>query len=389
MKIVIIGGGIVGASLAIAISNFSKNLIEIELIEQKTKDQLFNIIESRTIIFSYTTYKKLNEIGLWFQLKKYVHPIIDFNFSEYESFFDLNIKSDDYLIPAFGYTIKLRDMNFCIFNILKNKKNVSLYYSSKVVDIKYDLNYVYIKLDSGISLSGNLLISAHGSDLIQNINRDIIYIKKKYRQYAIIANILTQKYFSKKAFEIFIKNDLISLFPMKNQFYSLIWSHSMNKNDFLVKKNNFFLTNLEKYLEKKLGKIKLIENIHFVPLFYMYAKKIISHRLVLIGNAAQTLHPIGAQGFNLSMQDIVLLSNIISNASKNGKDIGEYIFLNQYQEQRHCDRMKVLFLIDQLVSLLINKNFFSSIYKKLLFFSIQNSSIVQDFFVYFGLGWKI
>ncbi|MGP1959815.1 MAG: FAD-dependent monooxygenase [Arsenophonus sp. NC-TX2-MAG3] len=117
-----------------------------------------------------------------------------------------------------------------------------------------------------------------------------------------------------------------------------------------------FMRELQKWFGWRLGEIKAISERYCFSLLLSEAKKLITHRLVLVANAAQTLHPIAGQGFNLGMRDVMILANIINKTANYGGDIGAYSVLMQYQMQRRDDRQRIKKLTDNLVNLFSNNH---------------------------------
>ncbi|AMA64691.1 2-octaprenyl-6-methoxyphenol hydroxylase [Candidatus Arsenophonus lipoptenae] len=357
MQIIIIGGGITGASLALAISKLSKEQVQISLIEAielNKKNMHFN---NRTIALSYGTCQQFNQIGIWDGLKKYVTPITHIHISEYGHASILNIKAKYYSIPALGYVIKLSDAKNYLFDQIKKTPNITLFCPEKTIDIIRTINNVSVKLTTNKILTGQLLVAADGSNSIIRKISKIDWYKKSYEQCAITANILTSALPKGRAFERFTQFGSLAILPVSKYCSSLIWCYPLkNKQHIMQLDNDEFVMELQQYFGWRLGEIKLISKRYYLPLFLYQAKKIISHRLVLVGNAAQTVHPIGGQGFNLAMRDIMILADIISKTANNREDIGNYSVLINYQIKRNNDRQNIIKITDNLVRLFNNKH---------------------------------
>ncbi|MGP1931162.1 MAG: 2-octaprenyl-6-methoxyphenyl hydroxylase [Arsenophonus sp. ET-YP4-MAG3] len=364
MKVIIVGGGMTGASLALAISALSKEKIQISLIEIKLRlhNKIIANIDTRTIALAYGTCQQFNQIGIWSCLKKYATPIYNIHVSEYGHISTINIKAKDYSLPAFGYAVQLHYVENCLFEQLKKIKNVKLYCPDKVITIERTINHVSLKLASGKTLIGNLLVAADGTFSMIGKSCKIEWYRKYYQQYAIITNILTSKNPQGQAFERLTKYGLLAILPMSKRYSSLIWCHPLEKIKYIIESNdNIFIAKLQKLFGWQLGEIQAISERYYFPLLFSKANKLISHRLVLVGNAAQTLHPIAGQGFNLSMRDVMVFANIISKVANDNGDIGAYSVLMDYQIQRINDRQNTIKLTNNLIYLFTNNHLFFSI----------------------------
>lgn len=126
---------------------------------------------------------------------------------------------------------------------------------------------------------------------------------------------------------------------------------------------------------------------HSYPLTLSTANQQISHRLALVGNAAQTLHPIAGQGFNLGMRDVMTLAQIVSEAFAAGQDIGTYQVLANYQQQRVLDRENTIDITDGLIRIFANRYFPLQIGRNLGLMIMEKFSPVRDMLARQTLGW--
>ncbi|WP_348666521.1 2-octaprenyl-6-methoxyphenyl hydroxylase [Arsenophonus symbiont of Ornithomya chloropus] len=383
MKAIVVGGGVVGASLALAITKFSKGNIQVSLIAAVLpNNKVYNSFHNKTLALTYGTYQKFLEIGIWSALKKYITPIIEIYISEYIHSWVLNIKSKDYSLPAFGYVVSLTDIENYLFEELRKAPGIKLYCPDEVVTFKRKADFVLVKLRSGKILKGQLLLGADGSDsLIRKISQ-IEFKKKSYQQCAVIANIFTSELLHGRAFERFTQNGSLAILPLSQNKSSLIWCHPLEEKKNIMKWcDNKFIVELQKFFGWQLGEIQLVTERSFFSLWFSQAKKNISHRIVLVGNAAQTIHPVAAQGFNLGMRDIMILAKMISRVADSGGDIGNYSVLMNYQIQRDYDRQRIIKLTDNLIFLFANNNRFFSMSRGIVFMLMQKLPFVRDVFI--------
>lgn len=386
-KVIIVGGGMTGVSLALAISAFSQGLVKVSLIEANLFNKTNPSFNARTIALAYGTCQQFNQIGVWHGLKKYVTPIVHIHVSEYGHAGSLNIYAKNYSISALGYTINLHEAKAYLLERLKKASGVKIYCPDEVIGIERTVKYLKVKLNSDKVLIGQLLIAADGSDSMTGKISHIKWQRESYQQCAIIATILTSKTPHGKAFERFTRYGPLAILPMPKGRNSLIWCHSSaNQQAIMEWSNDKFIAELQKWFGWRLGEINAVSERYCFPLLLSQAKKSISHRLVLVGNAAQTLHPIAGQGFNLGMRDVMSLANIISKVARYGDDIGDYSVLMQYQMQRCNDRQRTVKLTDNLVHLFSNNHLIFSIARNIGLITMETLPFISDMVVYHAMG---
>ncbi|WMY96620.1 MAG: 2-octaprenyl-6-methoxyphenyl hydroxylase [Arsenophonus sp.] len=389
MKAIVVGGGVVGSSLALAISKISKGNIQVSVITAVLPGKLYSNFNGKTLALTYGTCQFFLEIGIWSALKQYITPIIEICISEYGHSWVLNINSKDYSLPAFGYVVALNDIENYLFKVLKTDPGITLYAPDKVISFERKVNFVLVKLKSGKILKGQLLLGADGSNSIIGKISKIEFKKKSYQQCAVIANVFTSELSYGRAFECFTKSGPLAMLPLSANKNALIWCHPLKEKKNIMKWcDNKFIVELQKLFGWHLGEIQLVTERSFFPLFFSQAKKNISHRIVLVGNAAQTIHPIAAQGFNLGIRDIIILSKIISRVADHGGDIGNYSILMDYQVQRDNDRKRVIKLTDNLIYLFTNNDKVFSMSRNIAFIIMKKLPLIRDIFIHKIFGTK-
>ncbi|MGP1927624.1 MAG: FAD-dependent monooxygenase, partial [Arsenophonus sp. NC-QC1-MAG3] len=201
MKVIIVGGGMIGALLALAISAFSHGKVEVSLIEAKLPNKTHPGFDTRTIALAQGTCQQFSKIGIWHGLNKYLTPIINIHVSEYRHVGVVNMYAKDYSLAALGYVVELHDAGNYLFEQLKKAPGVKLYCPDKVIAFKRTIEYVSVKLTSNKILTGQLLVAADGSDSIIGKVSQIEWHRSSYQQCAIIANVLTSEAPHGRAFE--------------------------------------------------------------------------------------------------------------------------------------------------------------------------------------------
>ncbi|MBD2793742.1 2-octaprenyl-6-methoxyphenyl hydroxylase [Xenorhabdus szentirmaii] len=388
MNVIIVGGGMAGATLALAISSLSRGQLQVSLIEAAEPTQAHPGFDARAIALAYGTCQRLNQIGVWSALKNCVTPINHVHVSDRGHSGFVNIHANDYGIPALGNVIELHDAGVHLFDLLKRAPNIKFYCPAKVDSVERQENAVVVTLGDGKKLTGELLVAADGSHSVVARSCNILYQKQHYGQVAIIANVLTSEHPQGRAFERFTKHGPLALLPMSEGRSSLVWCHPLEKQPEINQwSQNEFLQQLQNAFGWRLGKMLETGQRHSYPLALSTADRQVSHRLALVGNASQTLHPIAGQGFNLGMRDIMTLAKVISDAAIAGQDIGSYKVLAQYQQQRNTDRNKTIGITDGLVKLFANDYLPLKIGRNLGLRAMEKLSPVRALLARQTLGW--
>ncbi|PHM74351.1 2-octaprenyl-6-methoxyphenyl hydroxylase [Xenorhabdus kozodoii] len=388
MNVIIVGGGMTGATLALAIASLSRGQLQVSLIEAAEPAREHPGFDARAIALAYGTCQRLNQIGIWPALQHRVTPITHVHVSDRGHSGFVNIHASDYDIPALGHVIELHDAGIHLFDLLKKSPNIKLYCPAKVDAVERLENSVVVSLDNGEKLTGELLVAADGSHSAIAQACNIPFQRRSYEQTAVIANVLTSEHPQGRAFERFTQHGPLALLPMSEGRSSLVWCHPLEKQSEINKwRQHEFLQHLQKAFGWRLGKMLDASQRHSYPLALSTASRQISHRLALVGNAAQTLHPIAGQGFNLGMRDVMALAQIISAAAAAGHDIGAYKVLTQYQQQRQADRETTIGITDGLIRLFANDNLPLKIGRHLGLMAMESVPPMRDRLARQTLGW--
>ncbi|CAQ83249.1 MULTISPECIES: 2-octaprenyl-6-methoxyphenyl hydroxylase [Photorhabdus] len=388
MNVIIVGGGMTGVTLALAISSLSKGQIHVSLIEAAEPEQKHPGFDARAIALAYGTCQRLQQIGVWSALEDYVIPITHVHVSDRGHAGFVNLRAKDYNIPALGNVIELYHAGQSLFGLLKNAPGVTLYCPSKVLAVERTTSSVIVTLEDGEQLQGELLVAADGS---HSAIGDACHIQRQqhhYEQVAVITNVLTSEHPQGRAFERFTEYGPLALLPMSGGGSSLVWCHRLAQRKEITGWNNEqFLRQLQRAFGWRLGKILEAGQRHSYPLTLSTANQQISHRLVLVGNAAQTLHPIAGQGFNLGMRDVMTLAQIVSEAFAAGQDIGTYSVLANYQQQRVLDRKNTIDMTDGLIRIFANRYFPLQVSRNFGLMVMEKCSPMRDILARQTLGW--
>ena len=351
--VVIAGGAMAGATLALAIEHLSQGALRIAVVEPfKAQSDRHPGFDSRSIALSYGTVNLLRYLELWSAIEAFTTPIEHIHVSDRSHAGMTDITKQDVGVEALGYVVELADVGRVYQELLTLRISIDFYCPDSVKHINRTQENVTIELASDELLNAKLLVAADGavSQCCQQIGLDLF--EHDFGQVAVIANIVTQEPHQGRAFERFTENGPVALLPMSDNRMSLVWCLRPDEAKIVMELSEHeFLEQLQQGFGWRLGAMKKVGLRASYPLLLRHRKKNISHRFAIVGNAAQTLHPIAGQGFNLGIRDVVSLAEELV---KQVRDVGCYQGLMRFSQRREADRSETIWLTSALVHIFSN-----------------------------------
>lgn len=378
-----------GATLALAISSLTGGRLPVALIEAVSPaSQQHPGFDARSIALAQGTCQQLARIGIWPALASCATPIETVHVSDRGHAGFVTLRAEDYRQPALGQVVELHDVGQRLFGLLRQAPGVTLHCPARVVRVERSPDGASVELDSGERLHGRLLIAADGSSSMLAQACRIQWQQSDYRQMAVIANVTTSQPHGGRAFERFTEHGPLALLPMSGNRCSLVWCHDRTRQEEIDGwSESRFLQELQRAFGWRLGRMQHAGARHSYPLRLLTATRHVSHRLALVGNAAQTLHPIAGQGFNLGLRDVMSLAEIVADAALQGLDIGDYRILSRYQQRREPDRQATVGVTDGLIHLFANRYAPLVLGRNLGLMAMDSLPMLRDAFAKRTLGW--
>lgn len=387
MAVIIVGGGMVGCSLALALSHMTQGQLPIYLVESSRPEQGQHAgFDARTIALSAGSVQYLAELAIWPHLAANAEPILQIEVTDQGRFGYHQIMAQRYGLTALGYVIELQTVGQQLFALLAQQANIQFYAPANVVAIERETEQITAVLDNQQRLTGNLLIMANGSQPALAKQCGFSWQQQDYQQTAVIANVRTRLAHQGRAFEHFTPQGPLALLPMTADRSALVWCQQRLDEQQLTDDQQF-LTRLQQQFGWRLGEFCQVGQRHYYPLVLSQAESVIHHRMVLVGNAAQTLHPIAGQGFNLGLRDVMTLANCLRDGYQQQQDLGQYALLANYQRRRRADKINTIRLTDGLIHLFANDYWPLTFARNLGLAGCQYSDFASDSLVRRTLGW--
>ena len=389
MSIIIAGGGMTGATLALAISHLSQGSLPVTLVEASAPGERDHPgFDGRAIALAAGTCQQLAAINIWPSLQDCATPITHVHVSDRGHAGFVSLDAQDYQVSALGQVVELHDVGQRLFAMLKQAPGVTLRCPAAVTTVTRSQQQVTVTLDSGEQLDGQLLVAADGARSKLASSCGIQWHTEDYHQVAVIANVSTQLAHHGRAFERFTQHGPLALLPMSQGRCSLVWCHPLAQQAQVDSwSDEQFLQQLQQAFGWRLGKFTHVGQRLSYPLALQTASQVSSHRLAVVGNAAQTLHPIAGQGFNLGLRDVMSLAETLAGAHRQQQDPGSFAVLQHYQQRRQPDRQATVGITDGLVRLFANRFSPLVVGRNLGLMAMDNLPLMRNMLAERTLGW--
>ena len=378
-----------GATLALALSHLTQGSLPVTLIEAIAPGERAHPgYDGRAIALAAGTCQQLAAINLWPALADCATPITHVHVSDRGHAGFVNIDAADYEVKALGNVVELHEVGNRLYQRLRQAPGVTLRCPEQVSRIEQHQDHVSVTLGSGEQLQGSLLVAADGSHSRTAAACGVQWQREDYQQIAVIANVTTQIAPQGRAFERFTEHGPLALLPMSHGRSSLVWCHPpMAKSRIDSWSDAEFLAELQQAFGWRLGRFTQVGQRTSYPLALQSASRTVAHRLALVGNAAQTLHPIAGQGFNLGIRDVMSLAETLAVAQRQQEDPGSFAVLQRYHQRREPDRAATIGVTDGLVRLFANRYLPLAIGRNLGLMTMDNLPWLRNRLAERTLGW--
>ena len=374
--IAIIGLGITSKLAALTLA--SENCKVLILGQENPKPYDANLVT----FLSLNSIEFLKSIGVKTLIDESV-PINEISCSKLENYqssnkFQINFKDK----KEMGRVVPNSNLSESLDNQIKINENINILNNIKIKNFKNEEANKSLLLDNGEEVFFNLLlVSDKKSHLInENFKRNII--KKDLSQTSIVMNVSTKT--NNHAYQFFTKKGALAFLPINKDSASIIWSLDNNsvELEYDIKEISEVLNKIFKQITNSISVIDLQK----YKLNFEYAKKITHNSIVLIGDAAHSLHPIAGQGLNLSIKDIIELKNKINHYKYLGYKIGNSISLDEYEDVRQVDNTVYTFATNYLDKVFKSRNYIVNTISNLGIANIERNNTLKNIIIKSATG---
>ncbi|MCQ4263992.1 2-octaprenyl-6-methoxyphenyl hydroxylase [Stutzerimonas stutzeri] len=349
-SLAIIGGGLVGASLALALQDGARARgWQIHLIEPFEPGHEYQpSYDARSTALSYGTRLIYQRLGLWERIAERAEPILRIHVSERGRFGAARLDCTAEGVEALGYVVENAWIGHCLWQALDDEV-VIRHCPAEVERLEPCATGYRLSFTDGQRLECDLTVLADGGRSGLREQLGIHVSRRPYDQTALIANITPGKPHNGLAFERFTEDGPMALLPLKDDRCALVWTRSQADAAHLAQAHEaVFLAELQEAFGYRLGALQQVGARHLYPLTLIEAEEQVRSGLVVLGNAAHSLHPIAGQGYNLSLRDVDALSvALLSNDAM----LGDLAVLQEYARRQRFDQRMTVGFSDQVTRL--------------------------------------
>lgn len=346
--LIIIGGGMVGASLALLLKRAIANGLKVALVDTFAIDPntaMQPSFDSRTTALSLGTKRILDDLGLWSGLSMNTNAIEHIQVSQQQQFGRVYLHAQESQVEALGFVVENISLGQVLGRSLQSLESQGLSIFAPAVASNYSVSETGAQVtleqnNETIQLTCELLILADGAQSPGCKALGISHQNHDYQQSAVVCNVSFDKAHENWAYERFTKTGPLALLPLTNNRFGLVWCMAPEQaKQHLEMPEEQFKAALQSVLAHDKGRLIRIGERQSYPLVLKQAQEQVRSNVVVLGNAAHALHPVAGQGFNLALRDTQALANLILQQHSDGQKLGEIAALQSYVRGQQSDQL--------------------------------------------------
>ena len=366
-QVIIVGGGMVGLSLSLMLAKANIAVKLLEAVKYPNYDDqnvapYHSSFDARNTALSRRSVQIYQKLGLWDVLQQHATPILQVHITEQGSFGKARLVAEQEKVESFGQVIENAWLGRVLLTQVRQQPLIELIDGVQVTALTQDAEQVHIEAQRGdevLKLESKLLIAADGRDSFCRQAIGVGVDVHDYDQVAIVTTVQTSKPHEQVGFERFSALGPLALLPLPGEYRrSVVWPVKKGTEDEWLGEENdqHFLSALQKTYGDRAGKFEKTGKRFSYPLSQVLAHKQAVGRVILMGNAAHTIHPVAGQGFNLCLRDADVLLRYLINQLSTSDDIGNPDNLLAYEQARLSDQQRVIKFCDTVVRGFSNQN---------------------------------
>jgi len=351
--VVIAGGGMIGASLALALAATELRVLLIEAVPAANATQ--PSFDDRTTALGNGARAIFQTLGVWSAIRERAGAIRAIHVSDAGRFGFARLEAEQFGQEAFGYTVSNRHIGAVLWGALGASPRITLACPARVAGVELDRDGATLRVArdaaAETSVRAALVVAADGAHSLVKQAAGIESSTSDYGQVALIAHLTTDRPAHGVAYERFTSAGPIALLPLLADTHAVVWTLAPAAADAMAQcEPAEFCERLQRSFGWRAGRIGGVGVRSAYPLRLVRASRATGMRTALVGNAAQALHPIAAQGFNLGLRDVAVLAELVAHAA----DPGAPALLEEFARRRDVDRRGMIGFTDRLVKLFVD-----------------------------------
>lgn len=386
--ITIVGGGMVGLTLAKCLA---KSNLSIAIIEANEPTDLASTPEMRVSAISFASKTLLDNIGLWSSLTMHrVTPYNTMQVWEKDSFGKIEFDAQNIEQQALGYIVENQNIQQALLTSVKQQNNVTIFCPDVLQNMAIGEGEAWLTLHSGKQITSKLVVAADGANSWVRQQLTIPLTQWDYQHNAIIATVKTTEPHGACARQVFTGEGPLAFLPLYDAHTcSIVWSLPPTQaNLLLALDDDEFNQQLSRAFDNRLGLCEVQGERRSIPLSMRYARDFAGHRVALIGDAAHTIHPLAGQGVNLGLLDAACLAQEILKHADLNNDIGLYKNLRHFERWRKAEATEMIASMELLKQLFNGVNPVQKALRDMALLMADNISPLKKQFIKQAMGLK-
>jgi 2-octaprenyl-6-methoxyphenol hydroxylase len=351
--VTIVGGGMVGASLAVALSPLGLRVALIESIAPTSAAQ--PSFDERTTALSNGSRCILETLGVWSDVAAAATPIRKIHVSDQGQFGFARIDAAEQGLDAMGFVLPNRALGRALWSRIGAVPGLQVFCPAEVLSVTPGEQAVRLAVRAAdgkeSSFATRLIVAADGAQSAVRSAFGVVAQSREYDQTALITTVLPQRFHEHVAYERFTASGPLALLPLADGRCTLVLTLNRARvEEALAWSDAEFLAEIQRRFGFRLGRFLQVGKRVTYPLALTQSAQTSAGRCVIVGNAAQGLHPVAGMGFNLGLRDVACLAEVIAqHAADPLADVGAPAVLAEYDGWRAADRRAIIGFTDGLV----------------------------------------
>ncbi|WP_170775010.1 FAD-dependent monooxygenase [Ruegeria lacuscaerulensis] len=358
--ILIVGGGLNGPALALALAQTGHSVTVIDSLAQKVRKNA--AFDGRAYALALASQRLLDAVGVWDKVSGHAQPMLEIKVTDGHagvgpSPFFMHFDHAEIEEGPMGYMVEDRDLRRAFLDAMADETRITQINGRTVVAQEADATGVTVKLDDGATVTGGLLVGCDGRRSGTAARAGIKRTGWDYGQTALVCAIEHDLPHHGIAHQFFMPPGPLAILPLTGNRSSIVWSERSEAAERINALSEAdYMQVLRPRFGDFLGDIRLQGDRFTYPLNLTIANSFIGDRMALVGDAAHGMHPIAGQGLNAGLRDVGALAEVLTLAGRRGEDIGSVLVLERYQEWRRFDAASLAMATDVFNKLFSNDN---------------------------------